>query len=82
MVATTAITGLFKKVIIKKGKKITLKPIFEPITSVQKITYQSSNKKVATVTSKGVVKGVKAGTAKITVKAGKKKFVVTVKVTN
>lgn len=82
VVATTAITGLFKKVTIKKGKKITLKPIFEPITSVQKITYQSSNKKVATVTSKGVVKGVKAGTAKITVKAGKKKFVVTVKVTN
>ena len=79
-VATTAITGLPKKVTVKKGKKITLKPKLKPITSVEKITYKSSNKKVATVTSKGVIKGRKAGTVKITVKAGKKKFTVTVKV--
>lgn len=32
-----------------------------------KITYTSSNKKVATVTSKGVVKGIKKGKATITV---------------
>ena len=45
--------------------------------------YASSNKKVATVSSKGVVKGVKAGTAKITVTAADgsgKKATVTVKV--
>ena len=46
-----------------------------------KVTYTSSNKKVATVTSKGVVKGIKKGKATITVKCNgiTKKFVVTVK---
>ena len=46
-----------------------------------KITYTSSNKKIATVTSKGVVKGVKKGKATITVKCNgvSKKFKVTVK---
>ena len=34
------------------------------------MTYQTSNKKIATVTSKGKIKGIKKGTAKITVKAG------------
>lgn len=46
-----------------------------------KKTWSSSNKKVATVTKKGVVKGKSAGTATITVKYGKnsKKCKVTVK---
>lgn len=38
-----------------------------------KITWKSSKKSVATVSSSGEVKGVKAGKAKITAKAGKKK---------
>lgn len=46
-----------------------------------KITYKTSNKKVATVTSKGVVKGIKAGKATLTVSANgiSKKVKVTVK---
>lgn len=46
-----------------------------------KITYKSSNKKIAAVTSKGVVKGKKAGKATITVSANgiSKTFKVTVK---
>ena len=46
-----------------------------------KLKWSSNKKKIATVTSKGVVKGKKAGTAKITVKSGKKsaKFKVKVK---
>ena len=46
-----------------------------------KITYTSSNKKIATVTSRGVVKGIKKGKATITVKSNgvSKKFKVTVK---
>ena len=79
-VATTKIGGLSKKITVKKGAKKTLKPVLYPITSVEKITYKSSNKKIATVSSKGVIKGKKAGKAKITVKAGKKKFVITVTV--
>ncbi|MFR8222518.1 MAG: Ig-like domain-containing protein [Blautia faecis] len=44
------------------------------------MTYTSSNKKVATVTSKGKVKAVNKGKCKITVKAGKKKAYVTITV--
>ena len=63
------------KVEVKKGKTLTLKPIIKPITSQSKVTYSTSNKSVATVSSSGVIKGVKKGTAKITVKAGTKKVV-------
>ena len=80
-VTTSKITGLQKKVTLKKGKKLTLKPSRTPITSTQKFTYKSSNKKIATVSSKGVIKGKKTGKAKITVKSGKKKYTVTVTVT-
>ena len=80
-VTTSKITGLQKKVTLKKGKKLTLKPSRTPITSTQKFTYKSSNKKIATVSSKGVITGKKAGKTKITVKSGKKKYTVTVTVT-
>ncbi|HIR76368.1 MAG TPA: Ig-like domain-containing protein [Candidatus Choladousia intestinipullorum] len=79
-VKTTSIKNLQKKLTLSRKQKIKLMPELNPITSQDKITYSSSNKKVATVTSKGVVKGIKAGKAKITVKAGKKKFVCTVTV--
>ena len=78
-VATTKISGLKSKETLKKGKKLTLKPVISPITSLEKVTYTSSNKKVATVNSKGVVTAKKKGTAKITVKSGKKSY--TIKVT-
>ena len=80
-VTTSKITGLQKKVMLKKGAKLSLKPSMTPITSTQKFTYKSSNKKIATVSSKGVITAKKAGKAKITVKSGKKKFTVTVTVT-
>lgn len=79
-VKTTKISGLAKAITLKKGKKQTLKPVLTPITSQEKITYTTSNKKVATVTKNGVITAKKKGTAKITVKSGKKKAVVTVKV--
>lgn len=63
---------------VKVGKKVT---ISAKATPSAKVTYKSSNKKIATVTSKGVVKGIKKGTAKITVTANgvSKTFKVTVK---
>ena len=73
--------GNAEKATEKKGEKLTLKPSRTPITSTQKFTYKSSNKKIATVSSKGVIKGKKTGKAKITVKSGKKKYTVTVLVT-
>lgn len=80
-VKTTKISGLKKKMTIKKGKSVTLKPVVSPITSQEKVTYRSSNKKIATVSSKGVVKGRRKGTVTITVKSGKvtKKIKITVK---
>ena len=51
-----------------------------PITSLEKVTYRTSNKKVATVNKKGVIQAKKPGKAKITVKSGKKKFTVTLTV--
>ena len=80
-VKTTKISGLKKKLTIKKGKCVTLKPVVSPITSQEKVTYRSSNKKIATVSSKGVVKGRRKGTVTITVKSGKvtKKIKITVK---
>ncbi|MDY3249965.1 MAG: Ig-like domain-containing protein [Candidatus Choladocola sp.] len=77
-VKTTAITNVSKKVTLKKGEKATLKPVVAPITSLEKVTYSTSNKKVATVSSKGVIEAKASGTAKITVKSGSKKVTVTV----
>lgn len=79
-VKTTKISGLSSKINLKAGKKITLKPVIAPITSVQKITYTTSNKGVASVSKKGVISAKKPGKAKITVKSGAKKFVITVTV--
>lgn len=63
---------------LKKGKKVTIKVKAAPVS---KVTFKSSNKKVATVSSKGVVKAKKKGTAIITVKCNgiTKKFKITVK---
>lgn len=80
-VKTTKITGVVQKVSLKKGQSFTLRPVVTPLTSLQNVTYTSSNKKVATVTSKGVIKAKKKGSAVITVKSGSKtiKCKVTVK---
>lgn len=77
-VKTKGISGLKSKVTIKKGKTVTLKPVRKPATAQEKIIYSTSNKKVATVSSKGVVKGISKGKATITVKSGKIKKKVTV----
>ena len=78
VVKTTKISGL-KNTTLKVKKKLTLVPVIYPITSVQKVTYKSSNKKVATVSSKGVVTAKKKGKTVITVKSGSKK--VSIKIT-
>lgn len=71
-----------KRIVLKKGKKVKLKVKLKPANATEKVTFKSSNKKVAKVTKKGVVKAVKKGKCKITVKtaSGKKAIVkVTVK---
>lgn len=55
---------------VATGKTLQLKAMVTPKkASNKKVVWSSSNKKVATVTSKGVVKGIKSGTATITAKA-------------
>ncbi len=51
---------------ITKGKSISTKVVQTPLTAGNKVKWTTSNKKVATVSSKGVIKAVKTGTAKIT----------------
>lgn len=79
-VKTTKISGLSKSITLKVKKKATLKPVISPITSVQKVTYKTSNKAIATVSGNGVITAKKSGKVKITVQSGSKKFVVTVTV--
>ena len=65
------------KATVKVGKKVKISATATPAT---KITYTSSNKKVATVDAKGTVTGKKAGKAVISVKANGKTVKVTVTV--
>lgn len=78
-VVKTTKVYVVSKATIKPKKKLYLDPIIYPLTTGQKVTYTSSNKKVATVSAKGVVTAKKKGTAVITVKSGSKKA--TVKIT-
>ena len=73
---TLKLTKTSATVKVGKTTKITAKA-----TPSGKITYKSSNKKIATVSSNGTVKGIKKGTAKITVTCNgvSKTFKVTVK---
>lgn len=68
------ITMTKKSATVKVGKKVRLKVKVKPKKAKVKLTYKTSNKKVAKVSKKGVVTGVKAGKATITVRAkvGKK----------
>lgn len=65
---------------LKIKKTLKLSVSLMPVTCKQKITYTSSNKKVASVTSRGVITAKKKGTAVITVKAGKKNMKIKIRV--
>ena len=71
---------------VYKNKKMKFAVTVAPSNANNKgLTYSSSNKKVATVNSKGVVKGIKAGTVTITAKtkdSSKKIVKIKVKVKN
>ena len=60
-----------KTLTIKKGKSYTIKAKLVPSNSEEKISYTSSNKKVAMVSAKGKITAKKKGKTVITVKSGK-----------
>ena len=78
-VATQKLTVTPSRLSLKVKKTYKLKISRTPLTTVEKITYKSSNSKIASVNSKGVITARKKGTATITILSGKKKA--TVKVT-
>jgi uncharacterized protein YjdB len=79
-VTTKKITGVSSKLTLAKGEKYTLSPSVTPITTTDKVKYTSANKKIATVSAKGVITAKKKGKVKITVQSGSKKKTVTVTV--
>ena len=82
LTVTNSATGkkVGKSYTMKRGKTLKLAVKAAPVTSKQKITYSSSNKKILTVTKKGVIKAKKKGTATITVRSGKKKYRIKIRV--
>ncbi len=71
-----------KSASIVKGKTLTLKATVKPTNATNKaVTWKSSNKKIATVDKNGKVKGIKAGTAKITIITADGKKTATCKIT-
>ena len=68
------------KVSMKNKQTLKLATMISPITSKQKVKYSSSNKKVVSVSSKGVITAKKKGKATITVKSGKKTYKIKVTV--
>ena len=70
-VAAKKIIGVPSKATLKVKKKLTLKPVVSPVSYQTTVKYTTSNKKVATVSKKGVITARKAGKATITVTCGK-----------
>ena len=62
-----------KAVVLKKKAKYKISVSRQPLTASDKVTFKSTNKKTATVTSKGVVTAKKKGSTYITVQSGAKK---------
>lgn len=80
-VKTKKLTLSEKKLTIEKGNKAQITVTRNPISATDKITYKSSNTKIATVDKNGKIKAKKKGKVKITVtSASKKKATCTVTV--
>ncbi len=75
---TTTVEAATKKLSLKVGNKKAYvgktTKISAKATNGVKLSYKTSNKKIATVNSKGVITGKKAGTVKITITAKKSKY--------
>lgn len=87
-VSSVKFTNAEKKLRLQKGKKFRLKTAVTVSPNkgkYKKLKFRSSNKKVVLVNSKGLLKGKKTGTAKITATSKvnpKKKATISVTVTN
>lgn len=75
------VTASPKTITIKEKGKVNIGAELVPITTLDKLSYTTSNRKIATV-KKGTITAAGKGTATITVRAGKKQIRIKVKVTN
>ncbi|BBF45278.1 putative glycosyl hydrolase of unknown function [Lachnospiraceae bacterium KM106-2] len=72
-----------RKLVMKKNSKLKFNVKVLPKTAKQAVAYRSSNKKIVSVSSKGVITAKKPGTARITIyakDAPKKKIIYQIKV--
>ncbi len=65
---------------LKKGTKLRLQTTVWPVRLGKTVVWSTSNKKIATVSKKGVVKAKKKGTVRIYAKKGNKKAVLRIKI--
>ena len=70
-VTAWTLSNVPQEVTLKRKATYQLKPVITPVTCKTKLTYSSSNKRVATVSRTGKILAKKVGKVEITVKAGK-----------
>lgn len=80
-VAAAKISNLPVSITLKVKKTYKLSPVVTPLTTKEKATYKTADKKIAAVSKNGTITAKKAGKTTITVQVGKKtkKVKVTVK---
>lgn len=71
-VRTQRISGIAKSITMKSKQRAAFRPVITPLTSSERITYRSSNSRVAAVNSRGQITAGAKGTAVITVTSGSK----------
>lgn len=72
-VKTTRLSANTGTLRLKAGTKAKLNPTAYPLTTQQKITYSSKNKKIAAVNGKGWIRAKKQGQTTVTIRSGSKK---------
>ena len=72
-VKTTRLSANTGTLRLKAGTKVKLNPTAYPLTTQQKITYSSKNKKIAAVKGKGWIQAKKQGQTTVTIRSGSKK---------
>lgn len=72
-VKTTRLSANTGTLRLQAGTKAKLNPTAYPLTTQQKITYSSKNKKIAAVNGKGWIQAKKQGQTTVTIRSGSKK---------
>ena len=79
---TNASTGkrVSSKASLKRNQTLRLAVTVSPITSRERVTYSSSDRRIVSVSSRGVIRANRRGKAIVTVRSGKKTYKIRVTV--